>query len=201
MPINYVVKADVVDLRNYTPLAGEVFLVDTNVWLWMTYSRTGIGDHRQTRDYPAFLNRARKAGARLLRCGISLAELAHVIERTEREISGFTDNQHKEFRHNHPDQRCRVAEEVQTAWQQVKAMSEPIDITVDDATTDAALTRFRSQPVDGYDLFLLEAMSRGSIQQVVTDDGDYCTVPGIRIFTSNKTVLDAAAFHGKLVGG
>ncbi len=32
---------------------------------------------------------------------------------------------------------------VQSAWSQVKALAVPVDLTVDDATTDAALNRFQ----------------------------------------------------------
>jgi hypothetical protein len=68
----------------------------------------------------------------------------------------------------------------------------------DSTMTDAALSRFETQPVDGYDLFLIEAVVRAGIVQVITDDGDYCTVPGITVFTGNQTVLTAATAQGKL---
>ena len=54
------------------------------------------------------------------------------------------------------------------------------------------LLRFATQPVDGFDLFLLEGMSRAGITQVLTDDGDYSTVPGLEVFTANPRVLAAA---------
>jgi len=139
------------------------------------------------------------AKARLLRCGLSLAELAHVIERTEREIFGLQDGQNKEFRHNYPAARARVAAEVKTAWEQVKSLSAPIDILINDPTTDAALMHFQAQAVDGYDLFLLEATMRAGVAQVITDDGDYSAVSGIRVFTSNNAVVTAAAAQGKLL--
>jgi len=203
MAINYVVQAEIVDIRTDAPLASDSFLVDTNVWGWTTYTRASLGKRgptpRQSRDYPTYINRAIAAKARLLRCGLSLAELAHVIEKTEREVFGVQDSQNKEFRHNYPAARARVAAEVKTAWEQVKSLSAPIDILINDPTTDAALMRFQAQAVDGYDLFLLEATMRASVVQVITDDGDYCAVPGIRVFTSNNAVVTAAAAQGKLL--
>jgi hypothetical protein len=56
-------------------------------------------------------------------------------------------------------------------------------------------------PVDGYDLLILEAISRagtGQIQ-VITDDMDYATVPNIQVFTSNGRVIQAAIAQGKLL--
>jgi len=207
MAINYVVRADVVDIRNDTPLATDSFFVDTNVWHWTTYTRASLGKNppnpQKVVDYPTYVGSAIAAKAGILRCGLSLAELAHVIEKNEREIyslaTGFNDRLTKDFRHNHPVERTRVTAEVQTAWDQVKAMSVSIDIPVDDRTTDAALARFQTQAVDGYDLFLLEAITRAGIVQVITDDGDYATVPGIKVFTSNRAVLAAAQAQGKLV--
>lgn len=87
------------------------------------------------------------------------------------------------------------------AWSQVKALAVPVNLTVDDATTDAALNRFKSQAVDGYDLLLLEAISRAGAGQVkiITADMDYTVVPGIEVFTSNNNVIQEAAIQNKLV--
>ena len=83
----------------------------------------------------------------------------------------------------------------------VKKIAIPIDLTVDDATTDAAINRFTTQAVDGYDLLLLEAISKagaGTVK-IITDDMDYSVVPGIQVFTSNNSVIQEAARQKKLV--
>ncbi|MBN3949748.1 MAG: hypothetical protein HWQ38_26095 [Nostoc sp. NMS7] len=100
--------------------------------------------------------------------------VAHIIERTEYKIY-IQSHRYlplKEYRHNYPNERINVVAEVQSAWSQVKALAVPVDLTVDDATTDAALNRFQTQAVDGYDLLLLEAISRagaGKIKIIATD--------------------------------
>lgn len=70
--------------------------------------------------------------------------------------------------------------EIQAAWSQVTSIAVSTDIIIDEAATNTALTRFLTQPLDGYDLLILEAMDRAGIMQVITDDGDYVTVPGIK---------------------
>lgn len=217
MPINYAVQAEVVDIQSDMPSATDAFLVDSNVWFWLAYTRASSAATRpqphQLANYPAYLRNALSAKAKLLRSGISLAELAHQIERAEREIYELTNAQSKpatfraavgwlrpkEFRHNLVHERATVVNEVQTAWAIVRGMAKPLPLAVNDETTDAALVRFQTQPLDGYDLFILEAMKASGIVQVITDDGDYCTVPAIRLFTSNKNVLSAASSQGKLV--
>lgn len=205
MAVNYVIAADIIDVRVDAPKPEDVFLVDSNVWYWMTYTKASLSNQRQTlrqvRDYSAFVNNAIAVSAKLYRCALSLSELAHTIEKSEREIFEKTSGsiRAKEYRHNRPKERSNVVNEVQAAWGQVKTMASSLDVTINDAITDATLTRFGKECVDGYDLFFLEAMSNEKLIQIVTDDGDFATVSGIRVFTANKNVITAAEKQEKLV--
>ena len=207
MPINYNVQAEVIDIQGDTPRDTDTFLVDSNVWYWMAYTRSSqsLRPPRtyQKTDYPAYVNVALGAGARMFQCGLSLAELSHLIEKTEREIfsqggGGIRPDETKVFRHNYPTQRSSVVGEVAAAWASVKSLADPLIATIDESTTDDALTRLKTQLVDGYDLFILEAMDANQVIQIITDDGDFATVPGIQVFTSNRTVIQAAAAQGQL---
>lgn len=200
MPVNYTVQADVVDITVDTPKTADMFLVDTNVWYWMTYPKATSYVPNQLSEYPGYLNKALSVSAKIHHSGLSLAELAHLIEKTEREIYEKSTGtiKTKEYRHNLPSERSRVASEIQAAWGQVTSLAGPISITIDPQTTTAALNRCQSEKVDGYDLFILESMKNHSVVQVITDDGDFATVPGIQVFTANRTVLNAARNQGKL---
>jgi predicted nucleic acid-binding protein len=199
---NLVVQAEVVDVRSDTPKPADAFLVDTNVWYWLTYTRASqTAQPYQVQQYPAFMQRCLSAQARLYWCGVSLAELSHLIESQEWEIFKRTkaNVNHKEYRHNYPAERASTVAEIESAWAQIKTLAAPLPIAIDEPTTNAAIARLRSQPVDGYDLFLLEAMSANGIAQIITDDGDYATVPGIRIFTANFNAIAQARSQGKLL--
>jgi len=205
MTVNYVIAADVIDVKVDSPKQEDVFLVDSNVWYWMTYTRASLVMEPWTlsrvRDYPAFVNKAIATSATLYRCALSFSELAHIIEKTEREIfkktSGRIDT--KEYRHNHPKERLNVVSEVKAAWGQVKTMASSLDVTINDAITNAALARFEKECVDGYDLFFLEVMSNEKVFQIITDDGGFATVSGIRVFTANQNVITAAQKQGKFI--
>jgi predicted nucleic acid-binding protein len=93
----------------------------------------------------------------------------------------------------------RVVNEINTAWAQVENLSAAMPATVDQPCVDASLTRLQSQKIDGYDLFILESMKAHGIEQVITDDSDYATVPGIRVFTANLNVIKSARNQGKLL--
>ncbi len=205
MAVNYVIAADIIDVRVDAPKPEDVFLVDSNVWYWMTYTKASLvmepWSQSRVRDYPAFVNKAIATRAKLYRCALSFSELAHTIEKSEREIFEKTFGQirPKEYRHNHPKERSNVVNEVQAAWGQVKTMASSLDVAINDAITDATLTRFGKECVDGYDLFFLEAMSNEKVIQIITDDGDFATVSGIRVFTANQNVITAAQKQGKFV--
>ena len=212
MAVNYTVLAQVVDLRMDKPRSGEFFLVDTNVWFWTTYGRVGLASKPprpyQTREYPRYLRRALASGARLHWCGLGLSELAHQIERTEYNVwndtqvsAGGMSINPKEFRHNLPAERANVVQEIETAWQAVEAIGSilPAPLVVDAASTTQALAEFKTTALDGYDLFFLQAARASNVTQIISDDGDFCGVAGITLFTSNKTVLTAAQAQGKLL--
>lgn len=204
MAIRYTVQAAVVDLSTDTPQAADVFLVDTNVWYWLAYSRASQSVRPplsyQTTLYPGYINAALGVGARLLHSGVSLAELTHVIEQVERDIYAAASGpiSTKEYRHNLPYERRRVCAEIQAAWGVVTSLAEPLPLLIDAQTTTAALTRLHTTQVDGYDLLLLESMQRHGVVQVITDDGDFATVPGLQVFTANRTVLRTARVQGTL---
>ena len=202
MAIHYTVQADVVDINTDTPRADDAFLVDTNVWYWTTYSNATSYIASQISDYPGYLNNALGASAKIFHSGLTLAELSHIIEKTEREI--YERNignsiKPKEFRHNLVAQRGRVVSEVQAAWAQVASLARPLPITIDSPTATAALNRLQVEKVDGYDLFILESMRSQGVLQVITDDGDFATVSGIQVFTANRSVLHSASVQGRLI--
>ncbi|AVH70409.1 hypothetical protein [Nostoc sp. 'Lobaria pulmonaria (5183) cyanobiont'] len=203
MVVNLNIQADIIDIKTDNPQQGDIFLVDTNVWFWQTYTNAGFGTQTSRfSNYLKYINQALVNGATLTYSGLILAELAHIIEKTEYNIYTKSHGSlpFKEYRHNYPNERMNVVAEVQSAWSQVKTFAVPVNLTVDDATTDAALNRFQTQAVDGYDLLLLEAISRAGAGKIkiITHDMDYAVVPDIQVFTSNNNVIQAANIQKKL---
>lgn len=202
MTINYNIQALVVDINQDIPRPSDKFLVDSNVLIWIAYSRGSSG--YQTIKYPPYVKKVKRVGSDLMYCPLSLSELAHTIEKTECEIfkrtnPSFGNLSPKEFRHNRPAQRFQVVDEIEAAWGIVKNWAVPLDITLNESETDIALTQLKENPIDGYDAFILNTMKKAGINQVITDDGDYATVKDIQVFTANRTVIQAAHSQGKLL--
>lgn len=207
MPFTNSIQAEVIDVRADVPKSEDIFFIDTNVWYWLTYSKANSPslsqrsrpNAYQINDYPNYFQNAVVAEATLYCSGLSLSELAHRIERAECEIFRGERFALKDFRRNHPLQRSQVVAEISSAWNQITSFARLLSLNVDELTTNAALSRFATQLIDGYDLFLLETMRLHSVTKVITDDGDYVTVPGIQVFTANQNVINAAARQGKLL--
>ncbi|MGK3227736.1 PIN domain-containing protein [Enterobacter soli] len=202
MAFSGTILSNVYDIGNYTPGANDNFLVDTNIWYWMTYSKGIPSDRQYLHTYNSFINLALANDAKLFHSGLSLAELSHIIEGTERKIHESTIKtriQTKEFRHNYAKERLAAMKEVEASWLQVKTLAQQIDLNICDATTDNCLTQMPTNTLDGYDLMIHECMKNHNIVNIITDDADYTSVPGINVFTYNKNVIAAARTQKRIL--
>jgi predicted nucleic acid-binding protein len=204
MPPAFHVRAGVIDVRSDAPRPTDRFLVDTNVWAWVhdpssRFTSSG-GIVAQAPVYERYVAQTRLAGARRCRAAASLAELAHLIEHFEHVnfVAGVSPVDLKEYRHNYPSERARIVGAICKAWGLIEGDSELLPLTLDDALAAGALSRLAAAQVDGYDLFLLAAMESAGVTQILTDDGDFCTVAGIEVFTANPRALAAARAQGRL---
>lgn len=197
----------VVDIRKVDPRPEDSFLVDTNAWYWMTYTRAtlpclAIPRTRQLEQYQRFVKRALDLGSIIGRCHLSFAELAHRIEQTEFKIfqhfhPAQANLKLKQYR-NIPEERNRVTTEISSVWKQVKEMSQSCVLKLDDAAVDSALKTLKCSLLDGYDSLILEALKQDGMSAVLTDDGDYRSLSGITLFTCNDAVIAEARRDGSL---
>jgi predicted nucleic acid-binding protein len=208
MGLNYKVQAQVVDIKFDTPKNGDKFLIDTNVLLWTFYPLKNFNSlpansklrpkHYQITKYPDYIDKTIEKNSLLFYCGLSMAETAHIIEKYEKEAFSPALPP-KEYRHNYPEERNFVVSEIKDFWNEIEIAAESTEILINKISTKDALAKFENVVVDGYDLFIIESMLEAGINQIVTDDGDYITVPGIKVFTANNSMIEAAKLQGKLI--
>ncbi|MCE7946097.1 MAG: PIN domain-containing protein [Chloroflexi bacterium CFX4] len=200
------VRATVIDLRTDQPRATDVFLVDTNVWLWACYASAEYADQQpyQTLTYPPYLRRAKSNGARLAKSAITWVELAHLIERLEwkifRNYTGETPDL-KTYRQAFPEERQRVVQEFEGAWRIAEDLSNftTLPLSLDIAMLEKLAQDYQFLRVDGYDLLIYHAALSAGIRQILTDDVDYGEFPDVQIFTANLKLINIAREQGKLV--
>ncbi|MFA5269955.1 MAG: hypothetical protein WC379_18480 [Methanoregula sp.] len=205
MAATFDIKADVINIHSDNPLHKDLFFVDTNVWYWYAYSQASVTAARyQVNEYPAYVKKIKSVNSQMMRSNLILAELAHIIEDTEYRIfyeSNRLDPKKfakKEYRHNHPSERKNVVHEIENVWETVKNITTSIPLNIDDPATEIFMRDVKSYGMDGYDLFNLDLIRKQGIP-ILTDDGDFATVPGITVFTANNNVIDAARDCGKLI--
>jgi predicted nucleic acid-binding protein len=205
MPPTYTVRAAVVDIRADAPRASDRFFVDTNVWAWEHYFRSGVtaagAPIPQKAEYTAYLLLTRDAGAARCHTVLSLAELARLIEANELEgySIGVGRLTLKEYRHNVPAERARVVSEIASVRADVEADPDLLPSPFDAATAASAFARLASEPLDANDALHLEAMLASGVTQILSDDGDFSAAAGVELFTANPRVIAAASAQGRLL--
>jgi predicted nucleic acid-binding protein len=204
------VRANVIDIQRDRPQTGDRFLVDTNVWYWLTYSRskdtTNPPRDYQITQYPNYINKAIRAKSQIFWSALSVAELTTLIERNEYKIFWEKTNRDpanfsiKEYRHGYPEQRAnKVIPEIELSWDQVEAAGNCLESLVNQSTVTQVISDLRIQSIDGYDSLIIHAMNTAKIDKIITDDFDFAPVPGITVFTANKRSLSAARSQKKLL--
>ncbi len=197
------ILASVIDITKDAPKRSDRFMVDSQVWIWLAYARSSPVTPSPIPRYLAYVKQARRLPCHVCFCGPNWAEVAHHVEKTELEIHQSC-NPHpkynlKQFRHELPAERAKVVAQLHAAWTTIKVLCSVAPILLDSQTLEALQTRFGSQPLDGYDLMILETMAANGITQIVTDDRDYASASGIQVFTANIAVIQEANRQGKLV--
>ena len=207
MSIKYTVCAEVIDIRTDTPCSEDVFFVDTNVWYWLAYTKASQADYppslHQITNYPNYIKKALSNKSTLYWCGLNFAELAHLVEKTELEIYKRSNNlgnsfKLKQFRHNYPSERQNVLSEIESMCIQLKMMATSCPTSIDTSFPVTLLNNIKAQPLDGYDLIMVDAINKLGVVNIITDDGDFSCVPGMRIFTANRNVIQTATLNGKI---
>lgn len=203
------INADVVDLRRDAPLPDERFLIDTNVWFWYAYPGSQFGGTSampyQLREYPKYVSSILKQKAHLFYSWVSLAEIADLIEWEEcriylkREARERIANQERKAYRSNLTERSHVIETLEETWERIQLVARPLDSQLNTEMASRILANLPKVLLGGYDLFIRDVMHQSGITNIITDDGDFTTVTGIRVFTANKHVIENARSQQKLI--
>lgn len=186
------------DINSYSPIKDECYFVDTNVWFWTSYVGsksmpcTKQPEQYQLTSYPRFLERAVNDGAILCHSALTFSELSNLIENTELDLYRLkVGNKHfdkKAFRRI-SNERKSVLVEINIAWKAVSAMSKCLHSKLDDQFVRNSYTTMCEGVVDPFDAFYIQTMRDNSIDYVITDDHDFCSISKHMIITANSTTL------------
>lgn len=206
MSQKYLVNADVIDIRHYTPSPSDKILVDTNVWFWKTYPNCSIAPNPpqayQLDNYGAFLKKAIEARAGIYWSVFTFGELSHLIEKTEYEINAGNAQTLKEWRHAKGVARKALISTINAAWNQVQQIGVSAkEICMGGSAAETMRKHYGKWCVDGNDLLLIHTYESTNVNFLLSDDGDFCSVGGLRLLTANQSVIKSAKEAKRLKTG
>ena len=196
----------VIDIRADKPRVGDKFFVDTNVWRYFTYAKFttshSLKQKQLAQIYSKYINDCLKAGASLFWSPLSYSELSSVIEKTEFDLykamnPGNASLSIKDFRLGNIE-RTGVVFEMQIAWNQITSLALPLSTSTDSESLAKAVELFEKFPLDGYDIFYIQAMMAARVSSVITHDIDFVHVSGLNVFTANEKALTSASFFPRV---
>lgn len=185
--------ADIFNIDGIVPSAEDAYFVDTNVWYWFSCAALPgfSGAEWKVRRYSRVIERLLNGRARIYHTSLIFAELANVIERRTAEyyrgLKG-RDDELKALRQI-PEFKELVSNGVNNAWLNVTTISRCIDVSIGSDFASRAKTIFNQYPLDAYDSFFVSLSASHGIVNIITDDADYHTVDGLRLFTLNGAML------------
>lgn len=173
-------------------------MVDSNIWIYYTYPPACSMHSYHLNDYPEYLKKLASNGSELFYCPASISEIFHRIENTERKLFNLNIKP-KEYRHNYPSEWKKVQEIRRTCLEMINSTATMLDMNITKSKFENVLDIVDNSVLDGYDAFILYCMQEYGIDKILTDDGDFTSVPNIEVFTSNKNVVSSAKKQQQLL--
>ena len=187
-------SARVFDIRHDTPRSNDKFLVDTNVWFWLTYpiihtTFSNRPSYYQIEHYPIYIEKIIDTDAQLFRCEFSFYELANIIEKSEWQI------------HEYSSKGLKSKSEYRKAkkhFREIESVSTPIELSLSEFSTNQVLETMKNVTLNSFDFLFVQAAKRENNVSLLTNDPDFIKIPGITIFTANQKLIEQARVEGKL---
>ena len=170
----------------------EVFAVDTNVLYWMHSSFDVNARKYQTETYPQFISDLISNGNKLVTTIYNCMELLHLIEKRQLDLYNLNNSSEvrlKKFR-NDKNERIGVKEECDVVFEQVKDLYDIKKFIIEIEFLDEFIGQFENHKCDNFDYNTLKYYYSENIKNIITDDQDFISFPGINIYTANKTIIN-----------
>jgi predicted nucleic acid-binding protein len=201
------VRAEVIDIQHPDCEVTKQILVDTNVLYFLYYDRfsllavlgEGARDY-QLREYSSFFKKLLSSGANLFVHKVCLCELAHRVELAEQKIffcelnklAEFDDKNFniKEMRHGYykkfEEIKGRLLAYFNVISKTFKLLN--VDIPLDRFLADF-LYEWKDSIGSAGDSMMIAEAKRAGIDSVLSDDSDFISFDGIKLYTANNKAI------------
>jgi hypothetical protein len=219
------VQANVVNIGNQASALPPRLVADANILYWvfypnfasLTYAGGRVPLSYQTSTYPACWVRAAQAGCQFFTANATLGEFAKVSEYAELEARWLTDPSRPQPDPANPVTRfdarvCKFARYHGAA--SLGVIRRGIEIVIASMLKSVALLDLfgsamaqHNQAVSAWlpsladfpDTVLIASALNQGVDCILSDDTDFATFPGIRLYTANRRTIAAARTAGKLL--
>lgn len=187
------------DLTTYVSMNNTTeFCLDTNVLYWYTYPRYDIFQKRHTgrhaQSYYDFVDRLVENGNPLLTTRYNITELINIVEKHEYDI----------FCAMHPEstiyqkgfstdlwRKKKLKRILKTTLSNVNSICETADFNFTEKILDNCVNTLDEHRCDVFDFAILSYYKENKHLNIITDDNDFASVDGIKLYTANTTSLSS----------
>ena len=186
----------IINLNTYSSINNSrIFFLDTNVLYWYTYPR--FSDHSQLKPawkiYYDFIDALTSAGNPLHTSVYNLTELLNVVEKNEYEIYMQLHPEipltKKDFRRMITE-REKVSQIIKTTLNNALSICSVIDFNFTSNTLRNFSNQFIDHRCDVFDYAILNNCIMSKDINIISDDSDFSSMPGITLYTANENILN-----------
>lgn len=186
----------VINLNTYSSINNtRCFFLDTNVLYWYTYPRFSLPGHLNpsAQIYYDFIDSLTSAGNPLKTSVYNLTELLNVVEKNEYDIycklHPDLPLSRKDFRRM-ADERQKVSQMIKTTMNNALNICSITDFNFTSETLKSFSDEFTNHRCDVFDYAILKNCISTKDINIISDDGDFSSMPGINLYTANENILN-----------
>ncbi|MCT8386133.1 PIN domain-containing protein [Leuconostoc mesenteroides] len=184
---------DITNIREKT-----VFYVDTNIWYWLTYADAEMAQYQgnyATKIYDIYSSeQTMLAGSKL-----TYTEVANLVERQHMQNNHISSRDKKTFRQNEIA-RDLVVNDIEISINQIENMTSKSTFIEDLNSVPAQgyVDILRKTVLDPTDALMSAFITNNEIIHIITDDVDFYSVSGLKIYTYNSKMIAKAEAESNL---
>lgn len=186
----------VINLNTYSSINNtRCFFLDTNVLYWYTYPRFSLPGHLNpsAQIYYDFIDSLTSAGNPLKTSVYNLTELLNVVEKNEYDIycklHPDLPLSRKDFRRM-AGERQKVSQMIKTTMNNALNICSITDFNFTSETLKSFSDEFTNHRCDVFDYAILKNCISTKDINIISDDGDFSSMPGINLYTANENILN-----------
>ena len=175
-----------------------VFYVDTNIWYWLTYADAEMAQYQgsyASKIYDIYSNEL----TMLASSKLTFTEVANLVERQHMNDNRISSHRKKNFRQD-AVRRNAVVDDIELSIHQIEKMTSKSTFVEDLNSIPAQeyVDILRKTVLDPTDALMSSFITNNDVVHIITDDIDFYSVSGLKIYTYNKKMLKQASADGNL---